>query len=725
MGTPHSARSDGAGGRAWLGRLGAYGPALVVALPLGLHGARAILEKAGRPAMPLDDSFIHLVYARALAEGRPFEYVAGLGPTSGATSLLWPALLAPAYVLGLDGLDVVYVAWALGTLLHAAVAVETARLARPLAGPVGALGAGALVLSFGAFAWFARSGMETLLFTWLLTRAARTSAALIEPGPDGLASGAGPSAQARGALARGWPGPSLDAALAGALCPLARPEGALGAGLALAALLLARRPPAERAGRRLALAALPALGVATVPLVNLALVGHATASTTLVKWLPANPAYDRATLLGTIFAHVRLLTGNLLAGGEWTHIFVPEGSFPVLVAGAFALAVCARRSGRPAHALAVVAVALGSLAPTTFLSFLWNRVRYLWPFAPAWFVLVACLAATLGGALARLLPRSLALGPARGRAAVLTALLLGAAVGLLASKLGVATADLAQSAYAIDRQQVRLGEWAARSLPRTARVGVNDTGAIAYVSRLTTFDVVGLTTEGEARYWVAGAGSRFEHYERTPRERLPTHFIVYPEWMGAPAVLGEVLTSATVLEQSILGGPTMVAYEARWDLLGSGERPFVVAADETPVDALDVADLESEAAHAYDAVRAFDVHNRAALFGVGTLVEEGQALAALPTHPDGLFADGGRVERTVDRFTLSLPASGRLVLRVASEEPTRLEVRVLGRATSVELPGGGAVVERVVRPGGAGPGTAVEVHALQAAFQSYHYWAYP
>jgi hypothetical protein len=715
MGTPQAA--DPRWAPSWLGRLGAYVPALVVAIPLGLHGARAILEKAGRPAMPLDDSFIHLVYARALAEGRPLEYVAGLGPTSGATSLLWPALLAPAYALGLDGLDVVYVAWALGTLLHAAVAVETSRLARPLAGPVGALGAGALALSFGAFAWFARSGMETMLFTWLLARAARTSARLFEPD----------ARHAPSSSARAWPGPALDVALAGALCPLARPEGALGAGLALAALVLAPLPPFEPHGsrrRRLALAALPALGVAVVPLVNLALVGHAASSTTLVKWLPANPAYDRATLLGTIFAHVRLLTGNLLAGGEWTHIFVPEGSFGVLVAGAVALALAAKKTERPAHALAVVAVCLGSLAPTTFLSFLWNRVRYLWPFAPAWFVLVACLASTLGGLFARALPRSLALGPSRSRASVLTALLLGGAVGLLASKLGVATADLAQSAYAIDRQQVRLGEWAARALPRTARVGVNDTGAIAYVSRLATFDVVGLTTEGEARYWVAGAGSRFEHYERLPRERLPTHFIVYPEWMGAPAVLGEVLTSATVLDQSILGGPTMVAYEARWDLLGSGERPFVLPASEAPVDALDVADLESEAAHGYDAVRAFDVHNRAGLFGVGSLVEEGQALAALPAHPDGLFADGGRIERSSDRFTLHLPSAGRLVLRVASEEPTRLSVQAGEALATVELPGGGALVERVVRLEGAGEGTPITVRAEHATFEAYHYWAY-
>lgn len=49
-----------------------------------------------------------------------------------------------------------------------------------------------------------------------------------------------------------------------------------------------------------------------------------------------------------------------------------------------------------------------------------------------------------------------------------------------------------------------------------------------------TFDVVGLTTRSEPRYWAAGAGSRFEHYEHMPRAELPTHFIVYPGGWPCP-----------------------------------------------------------------------------------------------------------------------------------------------------------------------------------------------
>src|SRR5262249_35951492 len=155
----------------------------------------------------------------------------------------------------------------------------------------------------------------------------------------------------------------------------------------------------------------------------------------------------------------------------------------------------------------------------------------------------------------------------------------------------------------------------------------------AYLGKRTTFDVVGLTTEGEARYWVAGAGSRFEHYEKTPRARLPTHFIVYPNWMACPPVLGPNLAEATVVNQSILGGATMIAYEARYDLLGSGEQPEA-APRGTQVDALDVADLESEAAHAYAIDASSDRDNQ--------VVQVGDV------------ADGGRMARLYDRFVLHL-----------------------------------------------------------------------
>lgn len=644
-------------------RLGPYLPALAASAALGAVCVRAILARAGHPALPLDDSFIHFQFARRLAEGGFFEYVAGEGYSSGATSLLWPLLLAPFHALGLRDLSLAWAAWALGTLAHAAVAVETARLARPLAGRAAAAGAGAMCLAFGAFAWFAWSGMETMALAWILLRTGRLAAGWCD------AREAPPRAEPGAPSAHRDPRRALQLALLGAAAPLVRPEGVIAAALAAAALALF--PSAGPRPRRLRLLALvPVAGVLLVPALHWALTGEARATTTMVKWLIGNPAYQGPTLRAAILANVRLLLTDIIDGGAWSAVFLPEGARVPILLGLLALPLCALRRRRPAHAAVVAAIALGALLPCTYLSFLWNRLRYVWPFAPAWFVMIACLARVLGDAAARI-RRALARRSPQGATAPpvgwIPPLLTGLCAGALATKLPWTVQDLAQSAHAIDRQQVSLGRWAAEHLPADARIGLNDTGALAYFSGRRTFDVVGLTTRGEARHWVAGPGSRFEHYERLPRERLPTHFIVYPQWMACPAVLGRELTAATVLEQSILGGVTMVAYEARWDALGSGAAPARLDPGERILDDIDVADLESEAEHAYDAAGGHDQDNRAA------------ALEA-PDPTGGAIVDGGRYNRRAERFGVRaphpMPAAARLVLRVASSAGATVAVRV-------------------------------------------------
>src|SRR5688572_32764463 len=54
--------------------------------------------------MPLDDVYIHFQYAKQLALGQPYVYNPGQAPTSGATSFLYPYLLAFGYLIGFKGL---------------------------------------------------------------------------------------------------------------------------------------------------------------------------------------------------------------------------------------------------------------------------------------------------------------------------------------------------------------------------------------------------------------------------------------------------------------------------------------------------------------------------------------------------------------------------------------------------------------------------------------------
>ena len=62
-----------------------------------------MMQTGGEWSAPLDDVFIHFDYARAAAEGHPFEWFAGNGYSSGNTSLLYPFVLAVGYLAGFHG----------------------------------------------------------------------------------------------------------------------------------------------------------------------------------------------------------------------------------------------------------------------------------------------------------------------------------------------------------------------------------------------------------------------------------------------------------------------------------------------------------------------------------------------------------------------------------------------------------------------------------------------
>jgi hypothetical protein len=641
-----------------------------------------ILGKVGHPAASLDDAYIHFQYARALAEGHPLRFQPGAPVTSGATSALWPALLAPFWALGLRGNAILWPAWVLSFVAWAGLAWEASKLTERLAGRTAAIGAGAMTIAFGGFAWCAASGMEVVPFAWALARAARRASEWAEAEAEERTP-----RRAAELIGLAWVAACL------------RPEGAMTAlfvGTTLAAFPRARRVR-ERA---LSLAAVSS--VVALPLTLWALTGSARSSTAIVKLLPGNPYYQGGALVAAVEANVRLLVGTLLNGDVYSAEFLPHGGAPIAMAGLAAAGLLARRTGLFWRGAAVLLLALTMFAPCFYVTFLWNRLRYLWPFATGWIVGLACLS-RLAGDLAGML---------RPRWRVATGVCCGTVVGLFASKLEWVLDDVAMSASGIDRQQVALGRWARDNLAPSARIGVNDTGAIAYFSGRRTFDVVGLTTKSEGRYWVAGVASRFEHYERlgarAPTE-LPTHFIVYPEWMAMPEVLGSALHDATVTDASILGGRTMRAYVADWSLLGSGEKPWTPAG--AVIDALDVADLESEADHDYELLGARD--------GEQTLLEG--------TSPGGeTVVDGGRTGRLMERFVARLrPGSAaRGILRLAGATGARLHVLVDGvPLAAIDVDDDGWVERAFDIPGDAARANAhVEVRVGGAPVTTFHYW---
>jgi hypothetical protein len=181
--------------------------------------------------------------------------------------------------------------------------------------------------------------------------------------------------------------------------------------------------------------------------------------------------------------------------------------------------------------------------------------------------------------------------------------------------------------------------------------------------------------------------------------------------MACDPVLGEELHDETVTDQTILGGTTMTAYRARYDRLGSGDRPGVDV--EAPlIDELDVADLESEAEHAYRIGAARDTDDR---------VLEHEVLGRA-------VADGARMKRTADHFVLRGRASkpSVMVARLTAEVPTDVEVRIGDRTIGTAFVSSGWTEVRWALPESLGAERmVVSVSAVGSGrFGSAHYWLY-
>ena len=145
-----------------LGRQRALLLGLVVA---GLFAAYLSIElKQNRePGFPLDDSWIHLTFARNLARGWGFAYNQG-EPVAGSTAPLWTLILAFFHLLTRNATVMVVTAKLLGATLLFVSAVFAFRIACRMTGSEWlGLAAGLAVATLGPMGWAMMSGMEVTL----------------------------------------------------------------------------------------------------------------------------------------------------------------------------------------------------------------------------------------------------------------------------------------------------------------------------------------------------------------------------------------------------------------------------------------------------------------------------------------------------------------------------------------------------------------------------------
>ncbi|MGH7384178.1 MAG: hypothetical protein ACREKG_03280 [Candidatus Rokuibacteriota bacterium] len=148
--------------------LAAPAAALALALAFFLLKTRQLAGPVGADAFPLDDSWIHMQFARNLAEGHGFSFNPGV-PVSGSTAPLWTLVLGGAFAA--FGSHPV-LAKVLGIAATLGAAWLAGRLALSWTGrrELGLL-ASVLVALAGPMVWGALSGMEVGLAALLVTGA--------------------------------------------------------------------------------------------------------------------------------------------------------------------------------------------------------------------------------------------------------------------------------------------------------------------------------------------------------------------------------------------------------------------------------------------------------------------------------------------------------------------------------------------------------------------------
>ncbi len=638
----------------WLLALAALG---VIAFQTGrvLRVERSIT--GGEICLPLDDSFIYLQYAKAIAEGRPFVYTPGNAPTTGATSLLYPLLLVPPHLLRLGPSMAIAWAVALGVAGLLLSTLLLLRLGRLLGGwPTAALSAAFFLLS-PHLLWGYLSGMEIALYATVLL--ATLLAYFRERG------------SARFRATHAW----LFALAA------ARPEGAVLAGvLGLAMLADARRAARAPAGPRFPRPslALPFLAAALPFLVCLAVTGSIESTSAQAKSILAEPHPDTraeyvrgspGVWLDIAKVYLSWFTQAQEAQGPGFHV---DPRLAVATAAGlllFALLLLAPRRGpRPGGGVLLALLAAGVVVNSLPIYWYVHLYRYQQGLFP---VLLLCAAAGYGR-LARLarerLPRSLG---AVAAAAAIAAPLAAVAPPLLAEQRRVVE-FYGWNCENILHQQVKTGRWIDANLPPGAVIALNDAGAIAYYGHRTTLDLIGLTTAGFARVYRSGIGCLYESVRRLPPGRLPTYFVVYPEWfpyLRASGLLGPAAFQARLSFNTICGGDEMDVYPAVWIDTRATDRPALPAPElegRRLVDSIDLAWLDDEARHDWrveplwrDVLRSY-------------------AYAAYPTRP---ITDGGRIIHGGERFRASVTPGKDLVMVMRTDAwfPSRLRVSVDGR----------------------------------------------
>ncbi|MBI5960448.1 MAG: hypothetical protein HY866_17030, partial [Chloroflexi bacterium] len=584
--------------------------------------------------------------------------------------LLYPLLLALGYLVGFSGWSLAYWALAIGVICFIGSSWLVYRIGcySPLLlsltpdqkNPYAWVIALAFVLT-GPFIWAALSGMETSLFVFSVLLAFYC-------------------------IQRGW---FRRGILASLLMVLIRPEGLILAGLGVLALALNSWPQGRKDRlRRTIELALPLAAGLIQPAINLLATGSASSSGMQAKshlYNTSQPLADRLSKCLEFFGRMwlQLLTGESPDFGTFTVSLIGPSALAVLLIGVW----WAWRRRRLNIAVVMLAwiIALSAAVATLDTAF-WQFKRYQLPIMALFYPAAAWVIAPLSETMARSKWRLL-------QWAVPAVIL----IGTLFTTQSFAQ-NYVDNVRVVRDQQVPMARWIGENLPEDARIGVHDVGLVRYFGDRALYDVVGLTTPGPAPSWRQGPGAIYEHLSAS--EYRPDYFAIYPDVQGLryllnAGVFGEVLAEFPVkLPRYNVASATdyQAVYRADWSATRAQEQVAqAITLDYLDgmrlVDQIDVADLDSEADHAY---RWWQDQSPP---GFVTEVYRHVYQACGLTELDCWAVDGGRVITGGEEFDLHTRPGEDLILitRVHGRASVPLDIYINGerweQRVQPEMPG--------------------------------------
>jgi hypothetical protein len=535
-----------------------------------LYVATSTSNRSNDILMPLDDAYIHFQYARQLATGDPYVYNPGEDPTSGATSFIYPYVLAVGYALGFEGLNLGYWAMVVGALALLASMWLVYKLVQQIANVPHWL-ALMFALTFGingAVAWHFMSGMETgLVITFVL-------ATLY-------------------AFMRG----DLRAMLiATSVLALLRPEAGIVAGIAVM-IFVFRAYREKHLNRAYAWLVVPLLLIALQPMMNFLLTGSFSATGNQAKSILAMVPFEWSVVIDRIVSNFVQMWRELALTGDYAPLLIA----PLALAGWGVLWL--KRDHRYAAVLLLLWFLTLTGAISTLDTAFWHFKRYQMPMIALLFPLAGWGIIALSSLLAERDPRY------RLSLQAITALILLVMVLPLAREFHrLYEVNIAN----IQAQPLPMAQWLNANTPPDAVIAVHDVGMMRYIGERHTLDMVGLTTPDAADYWRNGPGAVGEfllHHQ-------PDYVAAYTtarglNYLAETAIYGELLVGFSAnydpADNVALGAEFQGIFRPTWDddlqhmpLSASVMSQLVLNGAVLNIrDSINVADLASEADHDY------------------------------------------------------------------------------------------------------------------------------